>query len=314
MSAFFRELPTPTTAAQLAHRLPPSVEIVGDGERPIRGIAGVASAPDGALSFCDPEQSVDALTATRASVVIVSAGCTAPPRDRQAFLRVDDVRASFIAAVELLLPGAARPREPAPGIDPTARVDASAQVSRLAAIGANVSIGPGTRVGPGAVIYEDCTVGAHCAIGPNAVIGWVGLAYHDGRDGRRSFFPHLGRVHIGERVDIGANACICRGMLSDTVIGNQVKIGSLVYIGHGGVVEANAWLSAATAIAGHSRVDAQALVGIGTVIVDNVSVGARAVLGAGSVVTRDVAPGETQFGVPAHAVPKARRFGPTPRK
>ena len=78
-------------------------------------------------------------------------------------------------------------------------------------------------------------------------------------------------------------------MLSDTVIGNQVKIGSLVYIGHGGVVEANAWLSAATAIAGHSRVDAQALVGIGTVIVDNVSVGARAVLGAGSVVTRTCA-------------------------
>ena len=215
---------------------------------------------------------------------------------------------------KLLLPGAARPREPRPGVDPGARVDATAEVSPLAAVGAGVSIGPGTRVGPGAVIYEDCTIGAQCVIGPNAVIGWVGLAYHDCRDGRRLFFPHLGRVRIGDRVDVGANACVCRGMLSDTIIGDQAKLGSLVYIGHGGVVEANAWLSAATAIAGHSSVEAQALVGIGTVVVDNVTIGARALLGAGSVVTKDVAPGDTQVGAPARTVPKARRFGPTPRE
>jgi UDP-3-O-[3-hydroxymyristoyl] glucosamine N-acyltransferase len=301
------------TAAELAQRLPEPSEIAGDGARPIRGIAGMSSAAIGALSFCDSAQWEGALAATDASVVIVAAECAATPRIDQTFLRVGDARACFIAAVDLLLPGVARPHEPAPGIDPRAHFDATAEVSTLAAIGAGVSIGAGTRVGPGAVIYEGCMIGAQCVIGPNAVIGWVGLAYHDCRDGQRLFFPHLGRVCIGDRVDVGANACICRGMLSDTIIGDQVKIGSLVYIGHGVEAETNAWLSAATAIAGHSSVDAHALLGIGTVIVDNVAIGARALLGAGSVVTKNVAPGDRQFGVPSHTVPKARRFGPTPR-
>jgi UDP-3-O-[3-hydroxymyristoyl] glucosamine N-acyltransferase len=314
MRKFVRALPEATTAAELARRLSARVEISGDGARAIRGIAGLSNAEVDALSFCDSTEREVALADTGASVVIVATECAAMPRLHQTFLRVDDVRASFIAAVDLLLPGTARPHEPAPGIDPRARVDGTAEISSLAAIGAGVSIGPGTRVGPGAVIYEDCAIGAQCVIGPNAVIGWVGLAYHDCRDGQRLFFPHLGRVRIGDRVDVGANACICRGMLSDTIIGDQAKIGSLVYVGHGVEIEANAWLSAATAIAGHSSVNAHALLGIGAVVVDNVAIGARAVLGAGSVVTKDVGPGDTQFGVPAHAVPKARRFGPTPRE
>jgi len=106
---------------------------------------------------------------------------------------------------------------------------------RSAAIAEGVSIGPGTRVGPGAVIYAGCTIGANCSIGPGAVVGWVGLAYHRGKDGRRTLFPHLGGVRIGDWVDIGANSCLCRGMLSDTLIGDSA-IGQGVIVGGGAVV------------------------------------------------------------------------------
>jgi UDP-3-O-[3-hydroxymyristoyl] glucosamine N-acyltransferase len=76
-----------------------------------------------------------------------------------------------------------------------------------------------------------------------AAIGWVGLAYHDRADGRRSFFPHPGGVRIGDRVDGGAATCICRGMLSHTSTGDDAKIGSLVYVSHGVEVAPRAWIS-----------------------------------------------------------------------
>jgi UDP-3-O-[3-hydroxymyristoyl] glucosamine N-acyltransferase len=102
-------------------------------------------------------------------------------------------------------------------------------------------------------------------------------------------------------------------MLSHTTIGDAAKIGSLVYVSHGVVVEARAWLSAATAVAGHASIAADALLGIGSVVIDNVAIHEGVLVGGGSVVTRDAAAGSKLYGVPAHPVPRMRRFGPTPR-
>lgn len=130
-----------------------------------------------------------------------------------------------------------------------------------------------------------------------------------------------GRIHvligvdrwIGDRVDVGAQACVCRGMLSHTEIGDDVEIGSLVYVSHGVVIGVRSWLSAGTAVAGHARIADAGLLGIGSVVVDNVNLDAGVLVGGGSVVVRHAAAGEKLVGVPAHAVPAMRRFGPTPR-
>ncbi len=312
MDAFVRELAQPTTAEALCARLP-SAKIIGDGTRPIRELAALSSAMPGALTFCDAVDAADPVAATRASVIIVPDGTSAGPRRNQTLIVVGDVRAAFIDAVAWLLPDAGRPCDPAPGIDPNSRIDTTASVSPHASIGSAVSVGARTRIGPGSVIYDDAVIGADCVIGPNAVIGWVGLAYHDRADGRRMFFPHLAGVRIGNGVDIGAQACVCRGMLSHTQIGDDVKIGSLVYVSHGVIIEARAWLSAGTAVAGHARIAERALLGIGSIVVDNVSLDAGVLVGGGSVVTRHAAAGERLLGVPAHPVPAMRRFGPTPR-
>jgi UDP-3-O-[3-hydroxymyristoyl] glucosamine N-acyltransferase len=150
-------------------------------------------------------------------------------------------------------------------------------------------------------------------IGPGAVIRWLGLASHDRADRRRSFFPHLAGVRIGDRVDVGARTCICRGMLSHTTIASDAKLGSLVYVSHGVDIAAGAWSSAGTAIAGHATIAANALLGIASVVVDNVDVGPDAMVGAGSVVIRDASAGSKLHGVPAQPVAAMQRFGPTPR-
>jgi UDP-3-O-[3-hydroxymyristoyl] glucosamine N-acyltransferase len=313
MTGFVRSFLEPLAAETLVARVGLPAVLRGNPMRSAGGIAPLGPGLPDALSFCDATDARDRVAASRSSIVVTVSSGGAQPRADQTLIEVDDPRAWFILAVAALLPGVGRPAAPGPGIHPGARVDPGAEVAPSAAIGDNVTIGPGSLVGPGAVVYADSTIGAGCCIGPNAVIGWVGLAYHRDHSGRRLFFPHLATVRIGDDVDVGANACICRGMLSDTVVGAHAKIGSLVYVSHGVVVDENAWISASAAIAGHSRLGEGALVGIGSVVVDNVAMAPDTLVGGGSVVTRDARAGEKLFGVPARHVPTIRRFGPTPR-
>jgi UDP-3-O-[3-hydroxymyristoyl] glucosamine N-acyltransferase len=310
--SFVRRLSEPTTVLEVARALT-SCTVEG-GDRPIAGIGSLGNAEPDVLAFCDAPRSADVLAATQASVVILAKDVTARPRANQTYLRVDDVRSAFIDIVDALLPGSQRPQDPRPGVDASARIAATASIAGSASIGANVEVGARSRVGPGTVIYDDTVIGVDCVIGANAVIGWVGLAYHDRRDGTRSFFPHLAGVRIGNRVDVGAQTCVCRGMLSHTFIDDDAKIGSLVYVSHGVVIGHRAWLSAGTAVAGHASVEHDALLGIGSVVIDNVKIEAGVLVGGGSVVTKNAQEGSKLYGVPAHPVPSMRRFGPTPRE
>jgi UDP-3-O-[3-hydroxymyristoyl] glucosamine N-acyltransferase len=313
---FFRKFPHPVAVDSLVARMPQAPTIVptisGDAGRLIQGIAPLTPGHEGALSFCDPGGTPD-IRASRSAVIFAAADAELRLSAKQTLILVDDPRAAFIHAVEAMLPAAGRPPEPAVGVHTDAIVHRAARISPNAAIGEGVSIGSGTRVGAGAVIYAGCTIGSNCCIGPGTIIGWVGLAYHQDRHGNRLFFPHLGAVRIGDWVDIGANCCVCQGILSDTMIGNQVKMGSLVYVGHGALIEDKVWISAATAIAGHAHIGADGLIGIGAIVVDNVETGPGVIIGAGSVVTRDAPADDKLVGVPARSVPKLRRFGLTPR-
>jgi UDP-3-O-[3-hydroxymyristoyl] glucosamine N-acyltransferase len=289
----------------------PGATLVGGADVMAKGVASLSLATPGALAFCDDARS-DALETTAASVIVVPSALAARPRDGAALIAVTDPRAAFIDLVGRLLPGSARPAQP-PGISPRARSDASASIAANAMIGDDVMVGARTVVASGAVLYDDTTIGADCVIGPAASIGWVGLAYHDRADGRRAFFPHLAGVRIGDRVDVGAQATICRGMLSHTAIADDAKIGSLVYVSHGVTVGERAWLSAGTLVAGHATIAADTLLGIGSVVVDNVVIGERAMVAGGSIVVRDAAAGDKLLGVPATVVASMRKFGPTPR-
>jgi UDP-3-O-[3-hydroxymyristoyl] glucosamine N-acyltransferase len=311
VSAFIKPLKEAVSVRALVDSVACAAVILGDPERRVEGLGAILPGHPRTLAFCDASDAQARLSLTAASAIAV--GVPLQPAPDQTLIVVDDPRAWFIRAVEVLLPGSARPQEPGVGVHASATVHADAFVSPAATIGAHVVIGQGTRVGAGAVIYSDCTIGANCCIGPGAVIGWTGLAYHAGKDGRRAFFPHLGGVRIGDWVDIGANACVCRGMLSDTTIGDSAKIGSLVYLSHGTTVGDGAWISASVAVAGHSSIGANAVLGIGAVVVDNVALEPGVIVAGGGVVTRSAKAGEKLAGVPARPAPSLRAFGPTPR-
>ncbi len=312
--AFTRRLAAPATARELAVAVgEPRAEIVGDAEVRADGVASLAAAPAHALTFCDRADAHAALAASAAAIVVVPRHAEMPARAGRAYLVVADVRAAFIALVERLWPGSARPPSPASGIAADAVVDATARVAATAIVGSGARIGARTVVDAGAIVYAGASIGADCTIGPHAVIGHVGLAYHDTADGWRLFFPHLAGVRIGDRVDVGAQTVVCRGMLTDTVIDHDAKLGSLVYVSHGVTIGARAWISASCAIAGHAVVADDALLGIGAIVVDNVDVGPGVLVAGGGVVTRHAVAGERLAGVPAKPAVRMRRFGPTPR-
>jgi UDP-3-O-[3-hydroxymyristoyl] glucosamine N-acyltransferase len=113
-----------------------------------------------------------------------------------------------------------------------------------AVIEKGAAIGNGCHIGPGTFIGANVTLGADCEIGPNFSLSVSGLAATFEEDGRPLSYPHLGRIILGDRVHIGANCVIVRGILENTKIGNDCQLGNMVNIGHNCQVgKTGRWLS-----------------------------------------------------------------------
>ncbi len=179
------------------------------------------------------------------------------------------------------------------------------------AIGENVHIGPGCYVGPqvqigsntilhpNVVIDCPCTIGKNCEIFSGVVIGADGFGYYKDADGVPHREVHYKGVIIGDNVDIGSNACIDRGLLTDTVIGSNVKIGKLCGIGHNVRIDENCLITGQVLISGSAHICRDVYAAPGSLIKNQITVGEKATVGMGSVALRNVKPGSTVFGIPA---------------
>jgi UDP-3-O-[3-hydroxymyristoyl] glucosamine N-acyltransferase len=123
----------PAFRRALIARIAGVARIVGDPDRPVQGLGALLPGQAHTLTFCDAAGPQDRLTASKASVIAVHAGLE--PHKDQTLIIVEDPRAWFIRAVDFLLPGSSRPREPEMGVHPRARVHAGAEVSSAAAVG-----------------------------------------------------------------------------------------------------------------------------------------------------------------------------------
>ncbi|NWG92443.1 MAG: UDP-3-O-(3-hydroxymyristoyl)glucosamine N-acyltransferase [Parvularculaceae bacterium] len=196
-----------------------------------------------------------------------------------------------------------------PTIADGARVHSSAQVGGDAQIGAgsrigpNAVIGPGVIIGPRTVVAEGVSIwcaclGADVRVGANSAIGGPGFGYAAGPQGLVRI-PQLGRVMIGDAVEIGAVACIDRGALGDTVIGRGTKIDNLVQIAHNVRIGENCVLAAQVGVSGSVLIGARVQLGGQAGIADHGSIGDDARIAAKAGVFRNVPPGETWGGYPA---------------
>jgi UDP-3-O-[3-hydroxymyristoyl] glucosamine N-acyltransferase len=226
------------------------------------------------------------------------------PVPRLAFARI---------TAALFAPPAPTGRHRTAVVHPTAVVHDTAYLGAHTVVGADCEVGPGTVLHAGVILHERVRVGAHVTIHSGSVLGADGFGYHRNESGVLERLPHFGGVRIEDHVEIGANACIDRGTLDDTVVRARARIDNLVHIAHNADVGEDAAVIAHAMVAGSARIGPRAWIAPGALIRDGgLTIGADAVVGLGAVVLRSVPAGSTVVGNPARAL-EAKPGGAAPR-
>ena len=209
---------------------------------------------------------------------------------------VDDPKQAFIQLLELLFPESHDTRAGA-SIHPTANVHSSAVIYPSAYVGEGVSIGAESVLFPACVVLAGTQVGARCRIGPGAVVGFEGFSLHRGSAGYRRV-PQVGRVILGDGVSIGANTCVDRAFLEQTVIGAGSQLDNLVQVGHNCVIGENVVIAGQAGLSGSVRLGAESVVGGQAGISDHAQIGPRTMLAARSGVAGDLEGNQAYLGAP----------------
>lgn len=277
-------------------------QLLGNAEITVNQIATLENAQVGHLTFLASAKYRPLLAVTRASAMIVSiADAEATPLPR---IVCDNPYVYFAKASAFLNP----PAFVVPGIHPSAVIEEGAQIDPTAYIGPNVVIGAGARIGAGCTIMAGCSIGAGVSIGINARLYPRVVIYHNcivgnrliahsgvviGADGfgiamdegRWLKIPQIGRVIIGDDVEIGANTTIDRGALDDTVIEEGVKLDNQIQLAHNVRIGAHTAIAACVGIAGSAIIGRHCRIGGGTGILghtqisDNVEISSFTMIG-----------------------------------
>ncbi len=283
-----RSLPAPELASAIAARLGASLH-GPDGE--VCGVATLAEATPGDIAFLDKGE-------PGAAGVLL---CRRPIEGRATIV----VPSPILALAQLLEAWFPEPR-PGGAVHPTARVHPGAVVHPNVCIGPDCDVGDGSVLFPGVVLYSRVRIGRNVRVHANAVLGADGFRYEPTPTGLRRI-PHVGGVVVGDGAEIGANSCIDRGLLGDTVIGAGAKIDNLVQVGHNCMIGPHAVLVSQVGLSGSVHVGAGAILAGQVGVADHRRIGDGARLGARTAVHTDIPAGETWLGEPARPVREAMR-------
>ena len=281
----------------------------GESSVVIESLAPLEQAGPLQLSFLSNPKYLPQLSASKAGCVIVEPRFEQIARERGACIVVDDPYYYFARVTQLWKDRHAAIRQPsihpAAFIDPLASVAEGVSVGAFSFIGAgaciasgvliaehcvigqDASVGRETRFAARVTLTEGCSIGERCIVHPGAVIGADGFGFAP-HAGRWEKIEQLGSVRIGDDVEIGANTCIDRGALQDTVIEDGVKLDNLIQIGHNVHVGAHTAMAGCAGVAGSARIGAHCTIGGGAVVLGHLTLADGVHVSAASVVTRSI--------------------------
>ena len=291
------------TLAELVDRL--GGELLGDGTRTIRQIAPLDRATADEIGFVAQTKYLAQLADTRAGAVIL------PPDARDACelprILTPNPYLYFARVSALLNPP---PRPPA-GVHAAATVAPDAQVAANASVGPGAVVGAGARVGARSVIGPNCVLGDGAAIGADCLLHANVTVYHgceigdrailhsgcvvgsDGfgfapNEGQWEKIPQIGRVRIGNDVEIGACTTIDRGALEDTVIEDGVKLDNLIQIAHNVTIGAHSAIAACTGIAGSAKIGRHCTIGGAAMIFGHIEIADGTRISTNTLITKSL--------------------------
>lgn len=290
----------------------------GDGEKVLTGVADLASAGATELAFVATAKAAREAEGSAAGCLIVF-----PDYDNAAgrtVIRAADPRTAFARAAGRLCP----PPPVVPGVHPTAVIAPGAEIGPGVFVGPLVTIGEGSRIGPGTSIGALAVIGRRVSIGENCTIHPHVTVYDDvdignrvilhsgcviGADGfgfvfegdRYHKFPQIGRVVIGDDVEIGANSTVDRAALGVTWIGEGTKLDNMVHVAHNCRIGRHVVVAAQTGFSGGVVVEDYAVIGGQVGVGDKARIESRAVVGSGAgiLTSKIVRSGQVVWGTPA---------------
>ncbi len=290
----------------------------GDGEKELTGVAPLETAGATDLSFVGNRKAMGQAEQSAAGCLIVPADYPSP--SYRTVIRVTEPRTAFARAMNRFYPT----QELTPGIHPTAVVAPHVEIGALVAVGPHAVIGENSRIGLATSIGAGCVIGKRVSLGEGCVlqanvtiydnvdigrgtilhsgcvIGADGFGYVMEHD-RYHKFPQVGRVEIGDFVEIGANSCVDRAALGVTSIGEGTKLDNMVHVGHNCRIGRHVVVAAQTGFSGGVVVEDYAVIGGQVGIGDKARIESRAVLGSGCGVltSKIVRSGQVVWGTPA---------------
>jgi UDP-3-O-[3-hydroxymyristoyl] glucosamine N-acyltransferase len=296
--------------------------LVGPGTVTVAGVAPLERAGPGDLSFLASARYLPYFQRTSASVVLVDPAFAAAEGGPETRIIVTQPQAALLVVLPVLYPQTVWE----PGVHPTAAIGRGATWQEPVQIGAHVVLGQGVQLGrnvrigagcvldegvavgddtqlyPGVTIYAGTALGKRVIVHAGAVLGSDGFGYIPGKGGEsHRKIPHVGRCLIGDDVEIGANTCVDRGSIDDTVIGSGTKIDNLVHIAHNVRLGARCLMMAQSGIAGSTQVGDDVIIGGQAGLADHVTIGQGARLLVQAGIIADIAADATVSGYPARS-------------
>jgi UDP-3-O-[3-hydroxymyristoyl] glucosamine N-acyltransferase len=269
----------------------------GPGDRLISGVSTLTEASPEQLTFLGNPSYVPQLAATKAGAILVPQEIEG---DDPRFIRVAKPHTALAEVLERFFNTRKMPH----GISPQASVAKSAKLGRNVAVGAfsvvgeDVEIGDDTLIYPNVTIYDGCRIGRRCILHAGVVIGADGYGFTQ-IGGRHRKIPQIGIVRIEDDVEIGANSCVDRAALGETVIGEGTKIDNLVQVGHNVRVGKHCLLVAQVGIAGSTEIGDYVVMAGQSGLAGHLKIGDRVQVGGGAGVFHDVRDGVKVMGNPA---------------
>jgi len=266
-------------------------ELDGDRELFVERLAPLSTAQPDAISFLSNPKYRKELAASKAGCVIVAPSMRDAAAERGALIVASDPYLYFARLTQLWRKTHARPDmvriHPTAVIDPGATIDPTARIGALCVVERGARIGAETVLKSRVTVSEDCVIGDRCLLHPGVVIGadGFGLAPHEGAWVK---IEQLGAVRIGNDVEIGANTCIDRGALEDTVIEDGVKLDNLIQIGHNVRIGKHTAMAGCVAVAGSATIGAYCTFGGRAGVLGHLTIADHVHISSNSLVTRSI--------------------------
>jgi len=253
-------------------------------------LAPLQSAGPQDLSFLSQPRYRSQLEGSQAGAVILTEAML--PQDKPgAWILTEDPYLYFSRLTRLWRqqhPLPSGPRiHPSAVVDPSANIAADAHIGPLCVVESGAVIGEGTRLHSRVTVGHGCRIGRHCILHSGVGIGADGFGFAP-HQGQWEKIEQLGAVRIGDHVEIGANTCIDRGALEDTVIEDGVKLDNLIQIGHNVHIGAHTAMAGCVGVAGSARIGAHCTVGGGAVVLGHLALADGVHVSAATVVTRSI--------------------------